>query len=70
MRDNEPGSTTGVTDTDVWGHKLTATWGFTPNFTLGVNAYFMERLDGGSGKVGGADYDKGSTYQLEAIYRF
>jgi hypothetical protein len=70
LRDNEPGSTTGVTDTDVWGHKLTATWGFTPNFTLGVNAYFMERLDGGSGKVGGADYDKGSTYQLEAIYRF
>ncbi len=70
LRDNETGATTGVTDTDVKGHKLTATWSFTPNLTVSANANIMKRIEGGSGNVGGSEYDKGATYQLEAIYKF
>jgi hypothetical protein len=70
LRDNESGYSTGLTDTDVQGHKLGATWNFTPNFSLSLNAYLLERIEGGSGQVGGKDYDEGSTYQIETLYRF
>jgi predicted porin len=70
LRDNESGMSTGLTDTDVQGHKLGAAWSFTPNFSLALNAYLLERIEGGSGNVGGNDYDQGSTYQIETLYRF
>jgi hypothetical protein len=70
LRDNETGATTGVTDTDVRGHKLSLTWNFTPNLSLSGNANIMERIEGGSGNVGGTEYDKGATYQIETIYKF
>jgi len=70
MRDNETGYSTGVTDTDVQGHKITAAWSFTPNLSLSANVYLFERIEGGSGQVGGTDYDEGATYQIEALYKF
>lgn|GEM_PF-372277 len=70
LRDNETGATTGLTDTDVQGHKVSVSWAFTPNLTLSANANIMERIEGGSSNVGGTEYDKGTTYQLEAVYKF
>jgi len=70
MRDNETGLSTGLTDTDVKGYKLTAAWSFTPNVSLATNAYLFQRIEGGSGNVGGSDYDEGATYQIEVLYKF
>jgi Skp family chaperone for outer membrane proteins len=70
LHDNETGATAGVTDTDVRGHKLSLTWSVTPNASLSANANIMERIEGGSGNVGGTDYDEGATYQIEALYKF
>lgn len=70
LRDNESGASTGLTDTDVHGHKLTASWSFTPNLSLSANVYLFERIEGGSGNVGDTGYDEGATYQLEALYKF
>lgn len=74
LRDNGFGETAGLMDTDIQGHRLTAAYDVTPNFTLSLQAALLERIHGGSAAFTGDDRndeaDRTTYLQLSATYRF
>jgi hypothetical protein len=74
MKDSDFGETAGLVDTDIQGHKLSLSYNFTKNFTLGVTAYLLDRIDGGSENMpaGQTNDEADSTfcYQADAVWKF
>lgn len=63
LRDSTFGSTAGLYDTDVKGHKIGLGYDFSKYFSLGLAAYFLQSIDDSN--------DLSSTlYQLDATYKF
>lgn len=62
IKDADFGGSGGMSNTDVKGHKLGASYAVSKNFSLGGSALFMEQTSGPD--------REGTLYQLDAVYKF
>lgn len=69
LRDNTFGDTAGLTDTDLQGHVIRASYDLTKNINIGAAYYLLNRINGGSTKAVN-DADKTQLLQVEASYKF
>ncbi len=61
LKDSDFGDTAGLYNTNVEGHKLSASYKLTKNFSLGATAMLLEQIEG---------ENEANLYQMDAIYKF
>jgi len=70
LKDSDFGETAGLMDTDIEGHKLGLSYSPVKDLEVGLAAYFLSRINGGSEETGKKEADATTCYQLDAVYKF